>query len=53
MNYDPKGVVETLGDALGLVERRVEGDLYRFKEFVEGLGKETGAWRGAMTKSLT
>jgi hypothetical protein len=29
-----------------MVSRRVEGDLERFKEFVESRGAETGAWRG-------
>jgi uncharacterized membrane protein len=46
MDYDPKGMVESAGDKLGLVSRRVEGDLERFKEFIEGRGAETGAWRG-------
>jgi hypothetical protein len=31
---------------LGFDERRVRGDLDRFKEFVESRGIETGAWRG-------
>lgn len=26
--------------------RRIEGDLQRFKDFIEWLGRETGAWRG-------
>ena len=30
----------------GVVDRRVEGDLKRFKEFIESRGRETGAWRG-------
>ena len=46
IGYDPAGIVETAGDKLGFVSRRVEGDLKRFKEFVEGRGVETGAWRG-------
>ncbi|MEX0750903.1 MAG: SRPBCC family protein [Dehalococcoidia bacterium] len=46
MEYDPAGVVETVGDKLGFVSRRVEGDLGRFKEFIEERGRETGAWRG-------
>jgi hypothetical protein len=29
-----------------MLDRRVKGDLERFKEFIEGRGKETGAWRG-------
>jgi hypothetical protein len=35
-----------MGSALGMVERRVEGDRERFKEFIETRGAETGAWRG-------
>jgi uncharacterized membrane protein len=46
LEYDPHGLVEKVGDALGLVSRRVEGDLERFKRFVEERGAETGAWRG-------
>jgi uncharacterized membrane protein len=44
--YDPAGPVENVGNALGVVEHRVEGDLKRFKEYVESRGSETGAWRG-------
>jgi uncharacterized membrane protein len=46
MEYEPEGVVEKAGDALGFMDRRVQGDLNRFKEFIEGRGTETGAWRG-------
>jgi uncharacterized membrane protein len=46
MEYDTEGLAETVGDALGFVTRRVEGDLGRFKEFIEGRGYETGGWRG-------
>lgn len=46
LDYDPEGVVENVGDALGFVSRRVEGDLERFKAFIEARGHETGAWRG-------
>jgi uncharacterized membrane protein len=46
MEYDPEGVVENVGDALGLVSGRVQGDLNRFKQFIESRGAETGAWRG-------
>jgi hypothetical protein len=35
-----------VGSALGLVDRRVQGDLERFKDFIEARGVETGAWRG-------
>jgi hypothetical protein len=46
--YDPEGFVEKIGDALGVVSSRVEGDLIRFKEFIENKGHETGAWRGTI-----
>lgn len=46
MEYEPDGVAEQVGDLLGVVERRVRGDLERFKEFIEAEGVETGAWRG-------
>jgi len=44
--YTPEGVVENVGDAIGAVSHRVEGDLERFKKFIESRGQETGAWRG-------
>ena len=46
MEYEPEGVVETVGSSLGLVDNRAEGDLKRFKSFIESRGRETGAWRG-------
>ncbi len=46
LDLEPEGLVERAGDALGVVERRVRGDLERFKEFIEGRGQATGAWRG-------
>ena len=46
LDYQPLGAVEKIGDALGLVSGRVEGDLLRFKNFVEARGTESGAWRG-------
>jgi len=46
MTFKPEGLVESAGDKLGLVEHRMSGDLERFKEFIEGRGSATGAWRG-------
>ncbi len=46
IEYDPKGFVEKVGDALGFVGRQVEGDLERFKRFIEERTDATGAWRG-------
>jgi uncharacterized membrane protein len=52
MDYDPDGFVESVGDALGFVSRRIEGDLDKFKEFIEGRGVETGAWRGSIGRPV-
>ena len=46
MEYDPKGFVENAADMLGVIERRIEGDMKRFRDFIEKRGQETGAWRG-------
>lgn len=51
MEYDPEGIVEEVGDKLGFVSRRVEGDLERFKKFIEERGRETGAWRGTVART--
>jgi uncharacterized membrane protein len=51
LEYDPQGLVEKVGDALGFVSRRVQGDLERFKRFIEERGTETGAWRGEVRPS--
>ena len=46
IDADPEGAVETVGTALGFLDRRIEGDLERFKSFIEGRGQPTGAWTG-------
>ena len=45
-DYDPDGFMEKAGDKLGIVDKRVEGDLERFKKFIEARGAETGGYRG-------
>jgi uncharacterized membrane protein len=46
VEYDPEGMVENVGDAVGFVSARVNRDLARFKDFIESRQRETGAWRG-------
>ena len=46
MEYEPEGTAQNSASAIGLVSARVEGDLKRFKRFVQEMGHETGAWRG-------
>jgi len=46
MSYVPDGVAEKVGSVAGLDDRRVRGDLERFRELIESQQVETGAWRG-------
>lgn len=46
MDYQPEGMMEKIGDTLGLMSRRVEGDLERFRNFIQHRSTETGSWRG-------
>jgi uncharacterized membrane protein len=46
MDYDPQGLGEKVGDALGAMTLTAKGNLKRFKKLVEGRGVESGAWRG-------
>jgi len=52
LEYEPEGVVEQVGDKLGIVERQVTSDLERFKALVESEGYASGAWRGAINEHL-
>ncbi|MDQ3981782.1 MAG: SRPBCC family protein [Actinomycetota bacterium] len=53
MEYEPEGLMEKVGDAVGFVKARVKGDLERFKGFIESRGQETGAWRGEVDQTKT
>jgi hypothetical protein len=46
IDWEPEGVVEKVGAAVGVDDRQVKADAKRFKEFIESRGTETGAWRG-------
>ena len=46
VEYEPEGMIESVGDLLGLVSARVSGDLNRFKDFIETRHSATGGWRG-------
>ena len=48
LDVEPDGPLEAAGDVLGIVRNQVEGDLDRFKAFIEERGQETGGWRGAV-----
>ena len=43
---EPEGFLERAGALVGAGTHAVKKDLKNFKEFIEGRGSETGAWRG-------
>ena len=45
IDWEPEGLTERAGALLGFDDRQVEGDLERFKTFIENRGGPTGAWR--------
>ncbi len=49
MRWEPQGVAERIGDVLGADDARIQGDLGRFKKFIEERRSPTGAWRGKIT----
>jgi uncharacterized membrane protein len=50
MSWEPEGIIEQAGAAIGADERRVRGDLERFKELIEARGQASGAWRGEVER---
>jgi len=48
MSYEPEGVLQSIGAALGMMGREVDEDLKNFKEFIEERGVATGGWRGEL-----
>ncbi|MFP1624343.1 SRPBCC family protein [Streptomyces sp. 5K101] len=46
MDVEPGGMVEKAADMTGMIDRRVKGDMRRFKEYIEHQGGESGGWRG-------
>ena len=46
MQWEPEGLKEKAGSMVGMDDRRVKGDLERFKDMIEQRGVESGAWRG-------
>ena len=46
LDWEPEGIVENIGDAIGAARLRVTGDLERFKRFLEERGHATGGWLG-------
>ncbi len=53
LDFEPGGVVEQVGDKLGIVKARASGDLRRFKEFIEARPMPTGGWPGTVRDGRT
>ncbi|MEX2236553.1 MAG: SRPBCC family protein [Dehalococcoidia bacterium] len=48
----PAGVAgQAVDSVFGLTSKSVKGDLERFKTFIEARGRETGAWRGEVSRN--
>jgi len=50
IEWQARGLIESIGDKLGSDDRGVKRDLERFKELIESRGQETGAWRGEVAQ---
>jgi uncharacterized membrane protein len=50
LDWEPEGLAEKAGAAVGIDDKQVSGDLDRFKKFIEDRGGETGAWRGEVPR---
>jgi uncharacterized membrane protein len=48
LEYTPEGALEHFGDALGVLDHRVQADLKRFKDYIETRGSASGGWRGTI-----
>ncbi|MEU3607722.1 SRPBCC family protein [Streptomyces sp. NPDC035033] len=48
MEVEPSGVTDRAAKAMGVLESRIEGDLRRFKRFIEDRDRATGGWRGRL-----
>jgi uncharacterized membrane protein len=48
LDWEAQSIVEKAGALLGIDSASVKSDLKHFKEFIEGHGPETGAWRGTV-----
>lgn len=46
IDWEPEGLLEKVGSLVGAGQHAVKKDLKNFKEFIEGRGASTGAWRG-------
>jgi uncharacterized membrane protein len=50
LDFDPQGITERVGDAMGMVSSSVEKSLENFKEYIEERDAADGAWRGTIER---
>jgi hypothetical protein len=53
IEYEPEGLLEKTGEALGIPSGRVQADLERFRTFMEDRRGETGGRRGEIRNDET
>ena len=51
MVVDPEGFIENVADNADVLDRRIKGDMQRFKQFIEGRDREIGLWRGDVDRA--
>jgi uncharacterized membrane protein len=51
LTWTPQGIVEKVGELLQIDDIQIDCDLKKFKELIETVGFETGAWRGDIDRA--
>ena len=46
IDWEPSGLLEKAGSAVGVDDHQVKADAKKFKTFIENNGTQTGGWRG-------
>jgi uncharacterized membrane protein len=49
LEMEPEGVAERAGAVTGVIGHQLQGDLDKFKDFIEAQGRQSGSWRGTVT----
>lgn len=52
LDFEPHGLTENVGEAVGAVGSSVADSLERFKEFIEDRGTAEGGWRGQIADGV-
>jgi uncharacterized membrane protein len=52
MDFEPHGLTENVGEALGAVGSSVEDSLERFKDYIEEKGAVDGGWHGTIADGV-